>query len=189
MKMINGWIILVVVLSFSPAEGQVTVSFGVPDLHAGKTGLGIDGITGSPDIILKYFFNNQLAAQLIVGAAYDIPGGSAPNGLTKVNGLTLRGGISIIYHLNQDPLTPYVGMEGIFQRATVAGFYAVEPDPRNTMFVRALFGGEYFLFTRFSLGIRQSIGAEVRLSRSFPNEEQEIILSTGTAFTGRYYFN
>jgi hypothetical protein len=191
MKMIKafGPVVLALLLSCPVTQAQLSVSINVPDLHSGKIGLGIDGITGSPDILLKYFFNNQLAGQLILGASYDIPGGSAPTGLTKVNGLTLRGGISILYHLNQEPLTPYVGGEAIFQRATSSGFFAVEPDPKNTLFVRIVFGGEYFLSPHFSLGIRQSVGGEVRLSRTFPSEEQEILLSTGTVFTGRYYFN
>ncbi len=189
MTRIAGWIILTVLLSCPAGYAQISVSLNVPNLHSGKIGLGIDGISGSPDIILKYFFNNQLAGELIAGASYDIPGGSAPTGLMKANGLTVRGGVSILYHLSQDPLTPYIGFEGLFQRVTSSGFFAVEPDARNTVFVRALAGGEYFLFSQFSLGIRQSIGGEVRLSRSFPKEEQEIILSTATVFTGRYYFN
>jgi len=183
------WIIFAVVVSYSTSPAQISVSINAADLHAGKIGLGVDGLTGSPDLLLKYFFNNQLAMQLIVGAAFDLPGGTAPSGLTKVNGVTLRGGISILYHLSQDPLTPYIGAEGIFQRATSGGFFVTEPDAKNTIVARVIIGGEYFLFARFSLGIKQSIGAEIRLSRSFPKEETQTILGTATAFTGRYYFN
>ena len=61
-------------------------------LHSGKIGLGLDGITGSPNLLLKYFFNNQFAMQAIVGLDLDVPGGSTPQNYTKVTGMTIRGG-------------------------------------------------------------------------------------------------
>jgi hypothetical protein len=36
------------------SSAQVTVSLGQANLHAGKTGLGIDGITGSPNLLLIF---------------------------------------------------------------------------------------------------------------------------------------
>ncbi|MDH3251224.1 MAG: hypothetical protein OEM41_00455 [Ignavibacteria bacterium] len=173
----------------SPSFSQITVSLGTADLRAGKIGLGIDGLTGSPDLLLKYFFNNQLAAQVIVGAGIDIPGGSAPTGQTKSNGTMLRGGISILFHLNQDALSPYVGAEGIFQRETTGGFFVTKPDAKNTILARAVLGAEYFLYQKFSLGLKHSLGAEIRLSRDNPQEETDTRFSTATVFTGRFYFN
>ncbi len=170
------------------SPGQVSLSVG-PNLHAGKIGLGIDGITGSPNLLMKYFFNNQFAGQLIVGADIDSPGGDAPAGQQKVTGLTLRGGLSLLYHLTQDQVSPYVGVEGVFRNARQAGFFAIEPDPQNTVIVAAVLGGEYFPNEQFSFGIKHALGVAIEMSRDIPKEETDIRFSTSTLVTGRFYFN
>jgi outer membrane protein W len=181
--------LMLLIVPASPAFSQITVSLGTVDLHAGKIGLGVDGLTGSPDLLVKYFFNNQLAGQLILGAAIDVPGGTAPAGQTKSNGTMLRGGISILFHLTQDAVSPYVGAEGIFQHEQAGGFFFTTPDPKNTIFGRAVLGAEYFMYQKFSVGLKHSLGAEIRLSRDVPKEETDIRFSTATVFTGRFYFN
>lgn len=158
-------------------------------LHAGKIGLGLDGVTGSPNLLLKYFFNNQLAMQAIVGLDMDFPGGSAPSGQTKVNGITLRGGLSMLVHLTPEQVSPYVGVEGVFQYDKQSGFYNVVPDPKNSIFGDLLAGAEYFINERFTIGIKQSVGVQVLLKRDLPKEETELKLNTSTLLSGRFYFN
>ncbi len=158
-------------------------------LHAGKIGLGIDGITGSPNLLMKYFFNNQFAIQVIAGCDLDMPGGTAPTGTTKVNGLTFRGGLSLIVHLTHDRVSPYVGFEGIFQSTKSAGFFTVIPDPKNSIIASGVLGAEFFLDERFTLGIKHNLGIEVQLKRDTPKEESDIHFNTSTLVTGRFYFN
>jgi hypothetical protein len=167
---------------------QISLNIG-PNLHAGKTGLGLDGITGSPNLLLKYFFNNQLAGQIVAGFDLDSPGGDAPAGQKKVTGTTLRGGLAVLYHLTQDQVSPYLGFEGIFQSEMPGGFYVNEPDRKNSIIVAAVLGGEYFMNEKFSLGIKHSLGAEIRLKRDRPQEETDLRFSTSTLVTGRFYFN
>lgn len=158
-------------------------------LHSGKIGLGIDDITGSPNLLMKYFFNNQFAMQVIAGFDLDMPGGTAPAGTTKVNGMTLRGGLSFLFHLTQDRVSPYVGVEGIFQYAKDAGFFNVVPDPKNSIVAGGVVGGEFFIDERFTLGIKHSLGAEIALKRDVPVGETNIKFSSATVVTGRFYFN
>jgi hypothetical protein len=158
-------------------------------LRAGKIGLGLDGITESPNLLLKYFINNQLALQAIAGLDADIPGGTAPPGLTKVTGLNLRGGLSILVHLARDRVSPYAGVEGIFQRAKEGGFFAVVSDPKNSLQAECVAGVEYFLDERFTIGIKLGAGVDVRFKRDTPKEETHVSLATSTVFTGRFYFN
>lgn len=158
-------------------------------LHSGKIGLGLDGVTGSPNLLLKYFFNNQLALQAIVGLDMDFPGGSAPSGQTKVNGITVRGGLSVVVHLTPEQVSPYVGVEGVYQYDKQGGFYNVVPDPKNSIVGGLLAGAEYFINERFTIGIRQSVGVQVLLKRDLPMEETELKLSTSTLLSGRFYFN
>jgi hypothetical protein len=158
-------------------------------LHSGKIGLGLDGITDSPNLLLKYFFNNQLAMQALVGLELDVPGGSAPTGSTKVTGVTLRGGMGILFHLTQDQVSPYVGVEGIFQYEKSGGFYVTVPDPKNSIIGSGIFGAEFFLNERFTIGIKQALGVTVLLKRDQPKEDTDINFSTSTLVTGRFYFN
>ena len=171
------------------AAAQINISLGEADLHSGKVGLGLDGITGSNNILLKYFFNNQLAGELIGGFALDSPGGDAPTGMTKVTGLVLRGGAGIIVHLTRNQLSPYLGFQALFETASDAGFYTREPDRRNSLIVAAVVGGEYFAGSQFSVGLRQAVGMDLRLKRDYPEEDRHILLATSTVFTCRFYFN
>lgn len=173
----------------SPLLAQESTSGQPSYLHTGKVGIGVDGLTGSPNLLVKYFANNQLALQLIAGMELYQPGGSAQAGTTKVTGVTLRGGLSVLFHLSQQQLSPFVGVEGVFQYEKAAGFYATPPDPKNSIAGSVLFGAEYFVTERFSAGIRQSIGVDVRLKRDVPKEETDITLQTSTMLSGRFYFN
>ncbi|HET6271746.1 MAG TPA: hypothetical protein VFG32_02070 [Bacteroidota bacterium] len=165
-----------------------TMSFAQTPIHAGKVGLGIDGVS-SPNLILKYFFNNQLAGQVIVGVEFDSPGGDAPLGLTKVTGTTFRGGLSFLYHLTQTQMSTYIGVEGIFQSAQMAGFYVQEPDRKSSVMGGAVLGGEYFIHDQFTLGIKQMLGLDVQLKRDNPAESSDVRFATSTVVTGRFYFD
>ena len=171
------------------SHGQDSLRLRPVYLHSGKIGLGLEGITGSPNLLMKCFLNNQLAIQVLFGIELDLPGGSTPSGLTKVNGLTARGGLSLLVHLTQDQVSPYVGVEGAFQSAKAGGFFTVVPDPKNSFIGSGVLGAEYFINERFTIGIKQALGAEVSLKRDTPHEETEIKFNTSTVFTGRFYFN
>ncbi len=158
-------------------------------LHSGKIGLGLDGISGSPNLLMKYFFNNQLAMQVIVGADVDLPGGTEPAGQTKVNGLTVRGGLSLLVHLTPEQFSPYVGVEGMYQYDKQGGFYNVVPDPKNSIIGGVVGGAEYFLSEKFTIGLKQALGVQVLLKRDFPKEETEIKFNTSALLSGRFYFN
>ncbi|MEK9139261.1 MAG: hypothetical protein AAB393_19245 [Bacteroidota bacterium] len=168
---------------------QDTVRVKPAYLHSGKIGLGLDGITGSPNLLLKYFFNNQLAMQVIVGLDLDVPGGSAPANFVKVTGVTVRGGLSLLFHISQEQVSPYVGIEGVFQYTKQGGILPVAYDPKNSVVGNAVLGAEYFLNEMFTIGIRQAIGANIQLKRDLPKEETSIKLNTSTLVTGRFYFN
>lgn len=157
-------------------------------LQPGKIGLGIDGVS-SPNLLLKVFLNNRLALQVIAGFNLDSQGGDAPTGQTKVTGMNIRGGLSVVYHLTGSVVSPYIGGEGIFQRVTTGGFFVTEPDPKNIVVAGLIFGAEYFINGQFTVGIKQNVGAQILLSRDVPKEETDTMLYTSTIVTGRFYFN
>ena len=126
-------VLLMLILSTTIALSQLTLAIGNANLHPVKIGLGVDGISGSPNLLVKVFLSKEVAAQVIVGVSIDSPGGSAPAGFTKVTGTELRGGLSLLYHLTNDQVSPYVGAEAIFQTAKNAGFFATEPDAKNSV--------------------------------------------------------
>ena len=181
--------LLVLIVASSGSFAQLTLSLGNANLHPGKVGLGIDGIAGSPNLLLKVFLSNQVAGQVILGLSVDSPGGSAPNGYTKVTGTELRGGLSLLYHITNDQVSPYIGVEGVYQTRKDAGFYLVGPDAKNSLMVGAVLGAEYFIIERFSLGIKHALGVDVELKRDVPREETDIKFATSTLMTGRFYFN
>jgi hypothetical protein len=181
--------IATLVLVSAASFAQVTLSIGQANLHSGKVGLGLDGITGSPNILLKYFFTDRVAAQAIFGFDIYSPGGDAIAGRTKVNGVTVRGGASLLYHITQDQVTPYIGGEFVYQTSKAAGFYITVPDPKQTLTMSGVFGAEYFISERFSIGIREALGLSIYLSRNVPHEETDTEFATETLMTGRFYFN
>jgi hypothetical protein len=140
---------------------------------------------------MKYFFNNQLAGQVIAGFDLDLPAGPAPTGTTEVTGLILRGGISVLFHLNPDQVSPFIGVEGVFQSRKDGGFVTpgAEADRKNSIAGGVVLGAEYFIHEQFSMGIKALFGLDVQLSRDTPREETGIRFGTTTVFTGRFYFN
>lgn len=168
----------------APAASQLTVTLGKANLFAGKTGIGVDGITGSPNVLVKYFFNSRLAGQLIAGVEINAPGGDTPAGMVKVTGLVLRGGFGLVYHLTSDQVSPYVGAEVVYHRARPGGYFTTEPDAVNSLLASAVFGGEYFVIERFSLGLKIGVGLDTELKK---NSDKRV--ATSTVVTGRVYFN
>jgi len=193
----NKWFsrfIFLTIVGFSQTQAQVTVNIGAVNLHAGKIGLGIDGITGSTNLLMKYFFNNQLAGQLIAGFELETVGGSAPQGQTKQTGHAWRAGGSLVFHLTRDQVSPYLGIEGIFESRQQKGFFSVVPDPQNKITGGIVAGAEYFANDQFSFGVKQLLGLDVMLERHanslvYPREETTIRFTTSTLVTARYYFN
>jgi hypothetical protein len=170
------------------ATAQISLNLG-PNLHAGKIGIGLDGITGSPNLLMKFFFTEQLAGELLVGAAIDFQEGDAPAGFVKVTGTTLRAGAGVMYHFLKEQVSPYAGLEVFFQRERERGIYPHDPDGRHTVIAALVLGGEYFMNERFSLGIKERLGAEFGLKRDYPAEDATTRLATETLVTGRMYFN
>jgi hypothetical protein len=182
-------IVLLVVFAIGAGAAQDSVKAKPGYLHAGKIGIGLDGITGSSNLMMKYFFNNQLALQVILGANVYQPGGDAAQGQTKRTGLDLRGGLSVLFHLSQEQLSPYLGVEGIFQQSRSAGFFTTVPDPANAVFASGVFGAEFFLSEKFTCGLRQGLGVKIALKRDVPKEESNLWFDTSTLLTARFYFN
>ncbi len=158
------------------------------NIHQGKIGVGLDDVN-SPNLLLKYFFSDNFAGQVVVGFDLTSLGGDEPAGMTKVNGTDFRIGLGGLYHFNLDKVSPYFGVEALFGTHKDAGFYVTEPDAKNYILANIVLGGEYFLNEKFSLGIKQTLGFDFELSRDIPKEETNFFFNTGTVFTGRFYFN
>jgi len=156
----------------------------------GKLGLGIDGINTSPNFLLKYFFSDNVAGQVIVGTDLDFPGGDDVAGKTKVNGTTFRGGLSCVYHFTKKRISPYLGVEGIYQYKKESGYYDIgsEPDAKSSLTAGIIFGGEFFIDKNFSLGIKESVNADIGFKRDIPVEKSDFKIGTSTVLTARYYF-
>ncbi len=157
--------------------------------RAGKFGVGIDDITSSPNLLFRYYITDQFSMNLITGVNLEFPGEDAPQGTTKLDGYNLRFGLGGMYHFNVDKLSPYLGLEAIYGIKQNAGFYTVEPDPKNSVKLGLVLGADYFLFEKFSLGIKQNLNFDFQLSRDIPVEETDMLINTTTQFTARYYFN
>jgi len=186
---------LVVVLLLAaalPAAGQSpappSTPSPVPVLSSGKAGFGIDGVT-SPNILFRYYFTDRLACEVTAGFGYEQPSGAPSAGQVEVNGMEFRGGFGVLYHLTGGPLTPYVGGAGFIRSEQQAGFYTQKPDPKLSVQAGFLFGADYFFERWFSLGVKQFLGADFRLSRDVPDEESTIAAGAETWFTARYFFD
>ena len=156
----------------------------------GKLGLGIDGINKSPNFLVKYFFSDKVAGQVIVGTDLDFPGGDDIAGKTKVNGTTFRGGLSVLYHFTKTRVSPYVGVEGVYQYKKESGYFDIgsEPDAKSSLTTGIVFGGEFFIDKNFSLGIKESVNADIGFKRDIPVEKSNVKIGTNTVLTARYYF-
>lgn len=156
----------------------------------GKIGIGIDGINSSPNFLMKYFLSDKVAGQVILGTDLDFPGGDDITGKTKVNGTTFRGGLSMVYHFTKTRLSPYLGVEGIYQYKKESGYYDIgsEPDAKSSLTAGIIFGGEFFIDKNFSLGIKESVNADIGFKRDIPVEKGDVKIGTNTVLTARYYF-
>lgn len=157
--------------------------------RSGKFGVGIDDISTTPNLLFKYYFTDNFAMNFIAGMNLDFQGEDAPAGQTKVDGYDLRFGLAGLYHFNLDKLSPYLGLEALYGIRQDAGFYTIEPDPKNNIKLGVFLGADYFLFDRFSLGIKQNLNFDFALSRDIPVEETDLFINTTTQLTARYYFN
>ena len=167
-----------------------TIGFSQDYTGKGKIGLGIDGISTSPNLLVKYFLTDKIAGQVIVGTDLDFPGGDDVAGMTKENGTTFRGGLSFVYHFTKKRISPYVGVEGIYQYKKESGYYVIgsEPDGKNSVTAGIIFGGEFFIDKNFSLGIKESVNADIGFKRDIPVEKSNVKIGTSTVLTARYYF-
>lgn len=169
---------------------MTSVGFSQDFPGKGKLGLGIDGINTSPNFLLKYYLSDKVAGQVIIGTDLEFPGGEDVTGKTKENGTTLRGGLSLVYHFTKTRLSPFIGVEGIYQYKKEAGYYDIgsEPDGKSSITTGIIFGGEFFIDKKFSLGIKESINADIGFKRDKPEEKSNVKLGTNTVLTARYYF-
>jgi hypothetical protein len=153
----------------------------------GKFGLGIDGVE-STNMLATYYVSNQFSTDIIAGFDYYSPGADAPSGQTKVDGVNYRVGLDALYHFNIEKVSPYFGVEALFQSEKQGGFYAQEPDMKNSIAAGLVLGAEYFLNDNFSIGIKERVDANFKLSRDIPKEETDTYINTKTQVTGRFYF-
>lgn len=156
--------------------------------RAGKFGVGLDNISSSPNLMFKYYASDNFSMDFIVGADLKFLGEDAPVGETKVDGYNLRFGLAGSYHFNIDKVSPYLGLQAMYGINQDAGYYVVEPDPKNSLKVGLIFGADYFLFEKFSVGIKQNLGFDFQLSRDIPKEETDVLMNTKTELTARFYF-
>ncbi|GAB6283040.1 MAG: hypothetical protein STSR0008_17940 [Ignavibacterium sp.] len=179
-KLSNLVVILFLVSSLSFAQ----------NIHQGKIGLGLDDVN-SPNLLMKYFFSDNFAGQVIVGFDLQSLGGDEPAGFTKVTGTDFRIGLGGLYHFNFEKVSPYFGVEAMFRTQKAPGFYITdtEPDAQNYILANIVLGGEFFLNEKFSLGIKHTLGFNFELSQDKPKHDTNVFFDTGTVFTGRFYFN
>jgi outer membrane protein W len=164
-----------------------SASFAQTD-KTGKFGIGIDDVN-SPNLAVKYFFNDKIATEFLVGFNLYSPGGDTPYGETKVTGTDFRVGLSLLYHFSAGDFSPYVGVDGLFETNKTGGFYTVEPDAKNSVQADLVLGGEYFIAKQFSVGLKEKIGFDIKLSRDIPKEDSDFYMNTSTVVTARFYFN
>ncbi len=157
--------------------------------RAGKFGVGIDNISSSPNLLFKYYASDNFSMDFIVGADLKFLGEDASAGQTKVDGYNLRFGLAGSYHFNIDKLSPYLGLQAMYGINQDAGYYTLEPDPKSSLSTGLIFGADYFLFEKFSVGIKQNLGFDFQLSRDIPKEETDVLMNTKTELTARFYFN
>lgn len=157
--------------------------------HSGKLGVGIDGISTSPNFLFKYYLTDNFAMNYIAGLNLEFKGEDPPSGQTKVDGYDIRLGLAGLYHFNQNRVSPYVGIEAIYNIKQSAGFYEIEPDPKSILSTGLILGADYFLFDQFTLGLKQNLNFNFSLSRDIPAEETDVYINTTTQLTARYYFN
>ncbi|HWQ82352.1 MAG TPA: hypothetical protein VN514_08790 [Ignavibacteria bacterium] len=156
----------------------------------GKFGLGIDGITSSPNIVGKYYFTDKIAGMIIAGADFDIPGGEETVGTEKVTGTDIRAGLAFMYHFTNTKVSPYLGIQGIYQNKKESGFYTTgtAPDARSYLNAGVIFGIDYFFDKNISVGIKETVGTEISFERDVPKQETNTKMNTNTVLTARFYF-
>lgn len=156
--------------------------------RANKFGVGLENISSSPNLMFKYYASDNFSMDFILGADLKFLGADAPVGQTKVDGYNLRFGLAGSYYFNVDKVSPYLGLQAMLGIKQDAGYYDVEPDPKNNLMIGLIFGADYFLVEKFSVGIKQNLGFDFQLSRDIPKEETDVLMNTKTELTARFYF-
>jgi outer membrane protein W len=179
---------LLILIAIVPVSFSQDSNPSIQPARTGKIGLGLDGVT-SPNLAIKYFFNNKIAMEVSAGYNLYSPGGDAAVGQTKVTGSDVRAGLALLYNFPGTDFVPYLGVDVMYESNKTGGFYTIEPDAKNSVNAGILVGGEYFIGKQFSVGMKEKIGVDAQLSRDIPKEETDITLNTATELTFRYYFN
>ncbi|MEW6508875.1 MAG: hypothetical protein AB1432_14130 [Bacteroidota bacterium] len=156
--------------------------------RVGKFGVGLDNISSSPNLMFKYYASDNFSLDFIAGADLKFLGDDAPLGQSKVDGYNLRFGLEGSYHFNVDKVSPYLGLQAMYGINQDAGYYTIEPDPKNSLKLGLILGADYFLSEKFSVGIKQNLGFDFQLSRDIPKEETDVLMNTKTELTARFYF-
>lgn len=160
-----------------------------PFLFAGKTGVGVDGFSGSSNWLVHYFLSDRFAGELTLGYNSVMPGADAPTGTHKVNGSDIRVGVAGLYYFLVDRMAPYVGAHVLYGIHKDSGFVVDEPDSKNSLLIGAILGADYFLHDRFSLGLRVDLDFSQSLKRDKPKEPTDSRLDTSGLMTARFYFH
>jgi hypothetical protein len=176
-------IIIVVACAAPHAQAQQSQWF-----YPGKIGFGIDGVD-SPNLMVKWFLSDVFALEIVAGADVSMQGGSAPAGTVKVNGVDVRGGLGMMFHLAPDRIAPYVGLQTVFLASREGGFLPSAPDFRNGLDAGLVAGLEFYMNQQFSMGLKQTAGVRMLFPRSRPNDDLDVGIFTRTRLTVRIYFN
>jgi opacity protein-like surface antigen len=181
---------LLVCAALTLSLAAASVQAQEPDmLFAGKTGVGVNGFSGSPNWLVKYFLSDRFAAELQLGYSSVMPGADAPTGTHKVNGSDVRVGVAGMYYFLVDRVAPYVGAHVLYGMHKDAGFVVDEPDSKNTMVFGALLGAEFFVHNRFSLGLQTNLDLTSSLKRDKPKEATDSRIDTSAEMIARFYFH
>jgi len=158
------------------------------NLKTGKFGLGIDGVETTTRFAAKYYLTDQFAMEAIGWFDMSSPNSETPEGLQKYDGVNYVIGVDALYHFDMENFAPYLGVEALFNSNKPSGFYAAEPSVRNDLQVGVVLGVEYFISNSFSIGVKEKIDTEFRLSDKSAYQNSSRHFSTKGEITGRFYF-
>lgn len=180
-------IVLIVAIFILPA----LLIAQTPSTKSGKFGIGIDGFGSNMNYVVKVFVSDDVALEGIGQLSITDTGKEPGAGEKDVTGYRYGIGLNILYHWNTSSNgTPFVGIGGMWIGEKKGGIINVEEDEKDWLDFSAILGGEYFLSTNFSLGVKAEGVISLGLSRDVPANETgtDLNLFTRTNVTARFYF-
>ena len=170
--------------------GIMILSITAPaqNLKKGKFGLGIDGVESTTRFAAKYYLTDEFAMEAIGWFDMNSPNTETPAGQQKFDGVNYVIGLDALYHFDMEKFSPYLGVEALFNSDKPGGFFIAEPGVRNDLQVGIVLGVEYFISNSFSIGVKEKIDTEFRLSNKSAYQNSSRHIGTKGEITGRFYF-